>query len=159
MKPETIKSNLRHIVLLAKEYKEKIPDSINNEIIQLQTAIRNGDGLNKYDRNYYHSLRKEKHKIERDTYQQIIYFAEKILLQLTKPLARSFIIDFDQEKIDAVLKELSKEEGNLLGTLYELQFNLEELECYKKGVYKHSEIKELKPEINKVMDSAVVVNV
>ena len=114
--------------------------------------------MNKYDRNCYHSLRQKKHKTERDIYQQIIYFVEKILLQLTKPLARSFIIDFDQEKIDAVCQELSKEEMNLLETLYELQCNLEKLECYKKGIYKHSEIKELKPEINEVMDCAVVVN-
>jgi hypothetical protein len=53
-------------------------------------------------------------------------------------------------------KELSKEEINLLGTFYELIFNLEELECYKKGVYKHSEIRELKSEINKVIDCALM---
>lgn len=158
MKIETIKSNLRNIVLLAKEHKEKIPDSVNIEIAEMETAIRNGNGLNQYERRYYRTLKQEKHKAERDISQQLIYFVEATLCEFTKPGACSYILEFDDEKIDEARKNLSQEEINLLGELYELHCNLEELECYKKGVYRYSEVKELKPEINKLVDRAFISN-
>ena len=89
---------------------------------------------------------------------QLIYFVEATLCEFTKPGACSYILEFDDEKIDEARKNLSQEEINLLGELYELHCNLEELECYKKGVYRYSEVKELKPEINKLVDRAFISN-
>ena len=157
MKIDLLKTNLRHLVLLAKEYKEKLPDSLNEEITNLEEPVKSGLGLDEYNKQRLLQLRDERYQAEEDLFKQVVYFAEKILCGFSETLDRGWHFKIDQEKVAETLKHLSKEEIELLSSIWELHKNIEELECYKKGVYKHSEVEELKPEISKVMKNAVSI--
>ncbi len=156
MKIDSLKTSLRHLVLLAKEYKEKIPDSSNEEISELEKPVESGLGLDEYSKQRLIDLRQEKRQNEEDLFKQLVYFTEKLLSEFSKPFNRGWHFEIDQDKITEALKSLSGEEVQLLNSIWELYKGIEELECYKTGAYKPSEIKELKPEISKVMKNAIL---
>ena len=157
MKIDSLKTSLRHLVLLAKEYKEKIPDSLNEEIAELERPVKSGFGLDEYDKQYLLELRDQRYQAEEDLFKQLIYFTEKLLSEFSKPLNRGWQFEIDQEKVSEALKSLSKEEIELLYSLWEFHKEIEWRDCYTKDIYKPSEIQELKPEISNVMKSAISV--
>jgi len=158
MKIDSLKTHLRHLVLLAKEYQEKVPDSLNEEIAELESPTKHGLEIDEYSRQRLTDLRQEIHQNEEDLFKQLTYFGEKILCGFSKTLGRGFQFEIDRDKINEALKHLSKDEIGLLSALWEFHISIEELECYKKGTYNPSEVKELKPEIAKVMKTAITVN-
>ena len=155
MKIDLLKTHLKHLVSLVKEYKEKIPDSLNEEIQELEKPVKSGLGIDTYDKQYLLQLKDERYQAEEDLFKQLIYFVEKILCELSKPFSRGFHFEIDPEKVREVIKSLSEKELELLSSLWEFHKSIEGLDCYTKDVYKPSEVKELQPEISRVMKSAI----
>ena len=158
MKIDLLKTGLRQLVLITKEYKEKIPDSFNEEIQELEKPVKSGLGIDTYDKQCLLQLKDERDQAEKDLFKQLIYFTEKILCGLSKPFSRGFHFEIDHEKVREALKSLSQKEVELLSSLWEFHKSIEGLDCYTKDVYKPSEVKELQPEISRVMESAISIS-
>lgn len=131
MKIDSIKTNLRNIFLLAREYREKISVSIDNEIKELTDVMKNHRDINEYDRQFYEAVMDDK-KI---FFEQIIYFAERILIELAKRKPTGELLwgynnelFFDAEKFKLVSKELTKDEVMLLEAAKELILNPKNVE-------------------------------
>lgn len=153
MKIDLLKTNLRHIVLLAKEYREKIPDSVDDEILKIENALGNDNEVSQYDRQYLYNAKQEKNTADSEIHKQIIYFAEKILMTFTKPFARCYRIEIDDRKLDEAIKHLSKDEIRLLLSVFELYSRIEEVDCERTAKSQIKPIaKFLKPEIEKIID-------
>ena len=117
MKIDSLKTNLRNIVLLAKEYKEEIPKHVQEEIKSIQTALKDKHEINEYDRQFFNATQEHRRKI----FEQIIYFIEEVFMELAKrdPGGKSlwgrnheYILDVN--KFNSAMKALTKEESRLL---------------------------------------------
>lgn len=156
MKIDVVRANLENIVLLAKEYREKVPISIDDEIKQLKKEIKykqnEEEGSSSYDRKYLENLKKERRKTRNHIFQQIIYFTEKTLLQFGKKKSDPRGIETNQKKVDKAIKHLTKDEINLLGSLYDLYINLMNFQWYRLEKYKPEKVRELKSVFMKIID-------
>ena len=115
MKIDSIKTNLRNIVLLAEEYKEEVPNSLDKEIKETEVAIKNGRDLNEYDKQFFNTIQQYK----RNNFEQIIFFAERVFIELAARekdgrYTRGFNSEFfiDKNKFNSLMKEcIFLEEG------------------------------------------------
>ena len=157
MKIDVVRLNLANIVLLAKEYREKVPLSIDDEIKQLKGKLKfkEEDGVSSYDRKYLNDSKKERRKNRNHIFKQIIYFTEKTLLQFGKKGSEPRAIETSQKKVDRAKKDLTKDEVNLLGAMYELYINLMNLQWYRLEEYKPKKVRELKQVFMKMIDQAI----
>ena len=155
MKINSLKANLRNIVLLAKEYKEKVSNSDFEEVKRIQEEIDSDyddEGINSFDRKFAEAV----YDSTRITLKQIDYFSKKILDEFAKPDQEEF--DIDKKKVEKARKNLSKEEFDVLGSLYQFQVNNHYLGVNKNGKYKEAKIKEIVPGLNKFVKKASVVS-
>lgn len=162
MKIDVVRSNLANIVLLAKEYREQVPVSIDDEIRQLKKEIKykekEDESSNSFDRKYLNDLKKERRKSRNHIFKQIIYFTEKTLLQFGEKGSEPRAIETSQKKVDRAKKDLTKDEINLLGALYELYINLMNFQWYRLEKYKPKKVRELKSVFMRLIDRAVRLN-
>ena len=128
MKIDSIKTNLRNIVLLAEEYKEEVPNSLDKEIKETEVAIKNGRDLNEYDKQFFNTIQQYK----RNTFEQIIYFAERVFLELAARekdgrYTRGFNSEFfiDKNKFNSLMKILPKDEAKLVESACDMLLNTE----------------------------------
>ena len=155
MKIDLLRNNLRHIVLLAKEYNEKISDSLDPKIKELNATRYNESEMNYYDSKSLVVLKVEKKKIQTDIYKQVAYCAEKIFLEFTKPFSRAYKVEIDLNQINALKSTLTPGEFIFLKQLYELYCDLENLRSKKINIEQDSGIEVIEPEIDELMDCAL----
>ncbi len=155
MKIDSIKTNLRNIVLLAKEYKEKVSSSDFQEARRIQEKVDANDydeEINPFEKSFLEAI----HDITRTVLRQIDYFSKKILDEFAKP--DRDIYDIDKKKVKKASKQLSKKEYELLGSLYEMQVNNHYKGVSRKGKYKEVDIEEIIPELNKFVGKAATLS-
>jgi hypothetical protein len=159
MKIDVVRLNLANIVLLAKEYREQVPVSIDDEIRQLKKELKykekEDENSSSYDRKYLEDLKKDRRKSRNHIFKQIIYFTEKTLLQFGRKGSEPRDIETNQKKVDSAKKDLTKDEINLLGALYELYINLMNFQWYRLEEYKPKKVRELKSIFMRLIDQAV----
>ena len=124
MRIELIKSSLRNVKLLAKEYKEALPQDIEDEVNQLKIRISNRLRVDDYERQFLIDCRETK----RNFFRQVLFWSVKLFNEIDNSVAISNIEHISQDKFDLVFKELSSEEMDLLGLVWEFAFRIEEPE-------------------------------
>lgn len=107
---DATKTYLKNIVLLAREYKEKIPGSDRCELKNIRDAYEGGNRISTYDGEFFNAVQEEKNKI----YNQVIFWGENLLPCFTSPMARSFSFKLNQDYISCARKILSSQEFELL---------------------------------------------
>ncbi|MBI3591261.1 MAG: hypothetical protein HY094_07805 [Candidatus Melainabacteria bacterium] len=122
----SLRENLNNIVLLAKEYKEEIPQHIEEEIKSLESVVKSGHKINEYDRQFFNATQEHRRKI----FDQIIHWAERAFIDLAKIDSKGkfiwgsnkeFILDID--KFNLMMKTLTKSEADLLESAGNLIFH------------------------------------
>lgn len=149
MKIDQVRSTLRHIVLLAREYKEKIPPSEANEIRRLRSNT--GEDLSRYDRQYLEAIE----EIQQTILDQIEHFAKNLLDQFATKVKSTF--DIDPNKVRYVRAQLTPNEIDLLGDLYEMQVQRQLYEQDKKG--KPVKAQDMEPKLSKLISTASRIRV
>lgn len=147
MRIDSLKTNLRNIVLLAKEYNEKINTVESQDANRIKLAIKENKSVDNYDRHFLSVILDIKKTILR----QIDYFAKKMLEEFAKSGQEE--LDIDPNKVEIARKELTSKEFNLLGALYTLQVYRQHLERDEKGNYREVKIVEIEPELDKFITS------
>ena len=145
MKIDQIRSTFRHIVLLAREYREKIAPDETNEINRLRSKNTH-EGLGTYDRQYLEAVE----EIQQRILDQIEFFAKQLLDQFATKVKSTY--DVDPNKVEYARKELTLVELSLLGDLYEMQVQKQVYEKDKKG--KPVKAVELEPKLHKLISTA-----
>ncbi len=134
MKIDSIKQNLQNLVLLGKEYREKVSPQEEEEIKNIRVAVENEKTVSEYDKQFYNTIQ----SYRKNWLEQIVYFSERAFLELgEKDRNDHYVWDYkkqlvlDRKKIEQVTKLLTKDESeflfNLVHTLLFLpeQFDLE----------------------------------
>ncbi len=155
MKIDSIKTNLRNIVLLAKEYKEKVSPLDFQEARRIQEKINNGDydeEISPFEKGFLEAI----HDATRAVLRQIDYFSKKILDEFVKP--DRDIYEVDKKKAKKARRKLSKQELEVLSSLYQMQVNNHYKGVNKKGKYKEVDIEEIVPELNKFVGKVPVLD-
>ena len=152
MRIDPLKTNLRHVVLLAKEYSEKINGLESQDASRIKLAIKENMPVNNYDRHFLSTVL----EIKEGILTQIDYFSKKILENFAKSGQR--ILDIDTDKVEDARKKLTSKEFNLLGALYTLQVHRQHLERDKKGNYREVKIVEIEPAVDKFITIASSVS-
>ena len=135
MNINSVKANLRNIVLLTKEYREKVTAS------DLQTLehVQETDKANP-------ELVKEVYGTAQTTLRQIDFFAKKILNEFALQNKKEFEIDYKHAK--QARRRLSPDELHLLKYLYDMQTNHHYLGIDESGKYKQVKVEEIVPSLN-----------
>ena len=125
MRIDYIKANLKNIVLLAKEYKEKIPDHLSQEMQKIDDVVSREHTVSEYDKQFYINVQREKIPI----FNQIVYFGKEILLLLSKSLDRKRIIEIDWDKVHELKNCLSNRQLNVISKMLEILLIPENEKC------------------------------
>ncbi len=134
MKIDSIKQNLQNLVLLGKEYREKVSPQEEEEIKNIRIAVENEKTISEYDKQFYNTIQ----SYRKNWLEQIVYFSERAFLEFgEKDRQGRYVWDYkkqlvlDPKKIEQATKLLTKDESeflfNLVHTLLFLpeQFDLE----------------------------------
>ena len=151
MRIESIQSHLRTVALLAKEYNAKINASEVQEIRRLESVINNGHRISKYERLFLKAVR----DIKQTILEQIDFFAKKLVEQFAK--YDEGRLDIDERKVAIARRCLSKDEFDLLGSLFKFQVYQQHLEK-RRGRYREVKITELEPELERFVGVASARN-
>lgn len=155
MQIAAVKTGLRNLVLLAQEYRDRVPNETNEEIKELKGQLKFGaSDENSFTNERLHGLKKERRKTRNDIFKQLIFFIEKVLFEFATKNASPGSIKIKESRVDKVRKSLSKAEIDLLSDAYSLYNSLRNRKWYRKGEYEPKEVRGFKDEVLKVIDSA-----
>ena len=117
MEISAIKSNLKNIVLLAKEYKGEVPDSVAKEVANIGEAVENKQAINDYDRQFFNTIQ----SYRKNWLDQIVYFGERIFLELAQKdksgrYSRDYkgVFVLDKTKVEEAIKKMTQDETALM---------------------------------------------
>lgn len=147
MRIDFLKSNLGHIVLLAKEYKEKITAREVSDIERLHQNLETQERISAYDREFLSAVRDIKCSILR----QVEFFAKKMLDEFATD--DKSIFEVDTEKVELARKLLTTKEMDVLGSVYKLIFTEQCLERDEDGKYRKVAFREIEPALDEFVDS------
>ena len=143
-----IRGNLKTIVLLGREYHEKVNPSEDEGARNILTKMHNGQEINQYERQFLQSVFEAKQVI----LNQINFFAKKLIDEFD--VDGQLVLDIDQEKVDYILQKLTPYEKKILVFLYQLQVREQHLENPKKGVYKKLKIEDIDEDLSRLVQLA-----
>ena len=155
MQIAAVKTGLRNLVLLAHEYRDRIPHEIDEEIKELKGQLKFGaSDENSFTSERLRDLKKERKCVGDDIFKQLIYFIEKTLLEFATKKSKTRSIKVKTSKVDKIRKQLSKVELDLLSRAYGLHTSLQNQKWYLEGDYKPQKVRGFKDEIFTVIDKA-----
>jgi hypothetical protein len=147
MNVQPIKSYLRHVALLAKEYRENITPSEADEAKHLQQLVDRGGTVAVYDKLFLDTVR----GIKLSTHKQLEYFAKKMLDEFA--VEGKEVMDIDTKKVELARKLLSSQEMSLLRFLFELIVAEQKLGKDKGKKYREVDFSEIEPALDRFVDS------
>lgn len=150
MKIDLIKSYLRHIVLLAKEYKEITNENEREDIKRIQSTIHDEREVSKYDRDFLNAVNGTKNRI----LTQIDFFTKKLVCEFALP--EQMVIDIDPNIVKIAKIGLSNSELNLLIAVLKFQVLQQHLEKNTNGEYRLVPLEEIVPKLDKFVDYASI---
>ena len=117
MEISAIKSNLKNIVLLAKEYEKEVPDDLGKEVDEITRAVADKRTISDYDRQFYNTVQ----SYRKNWLEQAVYFGERIFLELAQKdklgrYAKDYkgALALDKTKIEEARKKLTPDENALI---------------------------------------------
>ncbi|GEM_PF-5068093 len=150
MNVHPVKSCLRNIVLLAKEYKEITNGREREDINRIKNAVCNGGQISRYDKDFLGTVNGAK----RNVLAQIDFFTKKLVCEFALP--DELVINIDPLKVKFAMVNLSNYERNLLISILKFQVLQQHLEKDKKGKYRAVSIEEILPELDRFADCASI---
>ena len=121
MNIDLIKSSIRNIESLGREYRERIPEETEIEIDQLKSKIKSGYKISPYDKQFLADTR----QIKRDIFKQVSFWAVKLFNEIDNSVGAHTIEYIDPSRVTLALKELPPKEGDFIGLAWELLFKIE----------------------------------
>lgn len=147
MRIELLKSDLRNVALLAKEYREEITPSEADEAKHLQQLVEQGGKVAIYDKVFLDTVK----GIKFVTHKQFEYFAKKMLDEFA--VDGKEIMDIDTKKVELARKLLSPQEMSLLTFLFKLIVAEQKLGKDHDEKYREVDFSEIEPALDKFVDS------
>lgn len=147
MNVKSVKSYLRHVALLAKEYRKKVTPSEDDEAKHLQKAVDLGNEVAVYDKLFLDTIRDIKQTVHR----QFEYFSKKILDE--SAVDGKEVMDIDAKKVELARKLLSSQEMSLLRFLFELIVTEQKLGKDEQRKYREVNFNEIEPALDRFVDS------
>ena len=148
MRIDFLKSNLRHIALLAKECREKITPLEALDVHHLQQTLEQGERVSTYDRTFLTAVS----DIKRLIHQQLDFFSKKIINEFATD--DKSVMDIDPEKVELARKLFSPQEMSLLTFLFKLIVTEQKLGKDDDERYREVAFSEIEPALDKFVQLA-----
>lgn len=154
MQIDSIKTKLRHLVLLVKEYKDiRVTEEEEKEANRIQAKIDNKESINIYESQFLMAI----WKIKRDILKELDYHSKKLLDEFELYESKDEPMEIDERKVEFARKQLTKEEFDLLGSFYKLIVREQHLEKENKDGFPKVKIRDISSQLDEFLDTALTV--